>query len=304
MPASSTLQRLLPRADEQSLQELHFQVFEYAFAFVNDERTLSLALLFDPRKLHINKEGQNTEFLPFIEIFNKLNLCDKNILTDNSDAVKNVKIIWLSIYKCLSDLYHNQEIHHELFTKKRVRYALKILEQTDISAIREDLEDVFFAFLEPNIYQNYTALREFSLQAYERQEAQIWADLNQALLENGLEGEISTRIKSVFSIHKKIIKKNILYSQVLDIIGIRITVKETLECYRVMEILLKKWPLMNNKIKDYIAVPKLNNYQSIHLTILYHGHPVEIQIRTEAMHLQAQYGSASHLLYKNQHSKA
>ena len=93
-------------------------------------------------------------------------------------------------------------------------------------------------------------------------------------------------------------KKNLILSQILDTIGIRIIVNSIDECYKIMALIFKYSPSMPNKIKDYIAIPKENGYQSIHITTFHEGSPIEIQIRTLEMHRFAEYGRANHLNYK------
>lgn len=70
------------------------------------------------------------------------------------------------------------------------------------------------------------------------------------------------------------------------------------DCYQTLELLIQKWPVLNSKIKDYIAIPKDNDYKSLHITIIYQDIPVEIQIRTQEMHMHAEYGLSSHFEYK------
>jgi (p)ppGpp synthase/HD superfamily hydrolase len=126
----------------------------------------------------------------------------------------------------------------------------------------------------------------------------IVKSLIQMLEDHNLKGEIQSRIKTVYSIKQKMQNKNILHSQIGDFLGVRIIVKSIDECYQIMQTLIDHWTCVNSSIKDYIAIPKENGYQSIHLNILYADNPIEIQIRTQRMHQKAEQGLAAHNLYK------
>lgn len=290
---------MFPEFDGTKCQDIQYKMFAYAYSFVSDADVLILTLLIDTQTMKIpNVNTLDRAITKNAETFNKLQDRDKELIHTCDETVKNIQIVFLSVYKCLFDLYEESE-KKPPFSQEQIAYAMEILSEMDISILRDDLEDTFFAYTEADTFNHYSSLRNFSSMSYQHIEGQIRNEIEQQLKDNEIETSIAARLKSIWSIHKKILKKNILYSQVLDIIGLRIVVLDKADCYKVMEIILKKWSLQNNKIKDYISVPKRNGYQSIHITILYDGHPVEIQIRTESMHIQAQYGSASHHVYKN-----
>jgi GTP pyrophosphokinase len=115
------------------------------------------------------------------------------------------------------------------------------------------------------------------------------------------EFEVSGRVKSVYSIYRKHIDREVPYEEIYDIVGCRIICREELDCYRILGILHKTWRPMGDKIKDYIASPKLNGYRSLHTTLIDNetGNQVEVQIRTYVMDLEAEYGFASHIDYKD-----
>lgn len=124
-------------------------------------------------------------------------------------------------------------------------------------------------------------------------EKKIEKEIETLLKRIGIRARLFSRIKSNKSITQKIAYRNILPSQILDVIGIRIVTNSIKNCYVIMELITKKWEVLNNKIKDYIAIPKINGYRSIHLTINHQGKPVEIQIRTFQMNQEANFGKAS-----------
>jgi (p)ppGpp synthase/HD superfamily hydrolase len=146
---------------------------------------------------------------------------------------------------------------------------------------------------------SYFSLWKSSRKKVIEREKRIERVVKKLLSEAGIESEIQCRVKSVFSFYKKILKKNLLHSQITDNEGVRIIVKKKSDCYKAMSVIMWQWDVVENKIKDYIAIPKENGYQSLHLTIIHNGYPIEVQIRTEEMHYHAQYGIAAHRKYKN-----
>ena len=131
-----------------------------------------------------------------------------------------------------------------------------------------------------------------------KRENELSSVLKKSFRKSKLAVKIQSRVKTVYSIHGKVNRRNILYSQVLDTVGLRLIVNKKSDCYRVMEKVLRQAAVVPSKIKDYIAVPKPNGYQSIHLVIMFNRCPVEIQIRTGQMNTRAQLGTASHMQYK------
>lgn len=273
----------------------HFALFE------SDKSMLAAAVLQEPFHHSYNFEQIAADFDQKVA----QNLQDQAELhnlnpkfLDDYDGNKAGIILHLINYQFF--LKNENEVPgiRKLITPERIKYLMQLLEKSDISDIRSELEDPFFKILEPEVFSHYEQLLKFTTKSHEQREHDLKHKVLKLANDNDIEIEIEFRIKSIFSIHKKIVKKKILYSQVLDTIGLRLIVNSEKECYQLMGILLKAWPVISNKLKDYIAVPKRNGYQSIHLTIIDGEQPVEIQIRTKEMHHFAQYGQASHLKYK------
>ena len=129
---------------------------------------------------------------------------------------------------------------------------------------------------------------------------QFRRSISKKLAENKIiDFKITHRVKTLVALYKKLIKNDWNDEKIYDIIALRIMVKDIADCYQVLGIIHKNFKPMIGRIKDYIAVPKLNGYRSIHTTIFTgHGGVIEVQIRTERMHQEAEYGIASHLSYK------
>lgn len=132
-----------------------------------------------------------------------------------------------------------------------------------------------------------------------KNETKVIKEKIENILKNaGIKFSIEIRLKSNISIQHKIIHRNILPSQVLDTVGIRIITENVTDCYKALQLIINNWKVMESKIKDYIAIPKANGYQSLHLTIVEKGYPIEIQIRTWRMDYKATFGQCSHRNYK------
>jgi GTP pyrophosphokinase len=130
----------------------------------------------------------------------------------------------------------------------------------------------------------------------------IHDSVSRALSKLGIEAEIQSREKSLFSIHNKMREKRLSFAQVLDVYGIRVIVNDVAQCYLALGALHMTFKPVPGRFKDYIAIPKVNGYQSLHTTLAGpFGTPVEFQIRTREMQRVAQAGVASHWLYKSHH---
>jgi GTP pyrophosphokinase len=127
----------------------------------------------------------------------------------------------------------------------------------------------------------------------------MFRKLKRKLAEQNIKTSISYRAKHIYSLWRKLQRYDMDINKIYDLIAIRIIVDSTEECYRTLGVIHKNWRPIPGRIKDYIAVPKPNGYQSLHTTIFTgDGSTVEIQIRTQKMHDEAEFGIASHLMYK------
>ncbi len=284
--------------------DVNKDIFLFYRMFVDDPDFLICALIqnpYGPTKIGKIKTAFGDVVAENIKILNRLHGFDKSILRSYVRYEKII-ILFLLNFKFIFEDKKNR-MTKKVFNGKKVRYAMKLLEETRISQVKNNLEDLFFSFLKPEIYDHYSSLLNLTKSIYLNREREIKKKFEKILEKEMIKVKTETRLKSVCSIHKKIIKKNILLSQVLDVIGLRLIVENEAECYKVMGIILAHYPVILNKIKDYIAIPKENGYESIHLTILHGNYPLEIQIRTEEMHAIAQYGKASHYNYKKYESR-
>ncbi len=164
--------------------------------------------------------------------------------------------------------------------------------------------------LHPDVYEQL--VKDVALKREERKALlnQVCAKLEVILANHGISGEVSGRPKHFYSIYKKMIRDNRTFDQIYDLTAVRVIVNTSAECYEILGAVHNKdetdnWRPIPGRFKDYIAVPKPNNYQSLHTTVMTgYGVPCEIQIRTFEMHRIAEYGIAAHWMYKEKRKAA
>lgn len=168
-----------------------------------------------------------------------------------------------------------------------------------MSRIKAELEDIAFRYLEPDKY--YELVDKVAKKRAEREEyiKSVIAHLKEKLAEVGIESEIQGRAKHLYSIYKKMVEQGKDFSEIYDLMAIRVIVTTVKDCYGSLGIIHTMWKPIPGRFKDYIAMPKINMYQSLHTTVIGPGgEPLEIQIRTWEMHRTSEYGIAAHWRYK------
>ncbi len=206
----------------------------------------------------------------------------------------------------LADRLHNmQTLEFQSESKQRTIaretmdiYA-PIANRLGISSIKVELEDLAFRYLKPEIY--FDLARKITLKKQERESfiEDAKSIIIEKLSQHGINGEVSGRSKHLFSIYRKMEKRNVDFEEIYDLLAIRILVDDVRECYEVLGVIHSTWKPIPGRFKDYIAMPKGNMYQSLHTTVIGpHGDRMEVQIRTYEMHRVAEAGIAAHWKYK------
>ena len=214
---------------------------------------------------------------------------------------------WRVIFIKLGDRLHNiRTLSHISDPQKRKRIARETIEiyapiavRLGMSTVSRELEDLSFRHLHPHRCRVLTkALRNMGRQRRNAVES-IRKIVAEQLMEHKIDATITGRAKNVYSIYRKMIAKKLSFSEVDDIVGFRIVVKDRLACYSALGVLHMCFQPVPTKLDDYIAVPKSNGYQSLHTTVKdTTGMTIELQIRTGQMHAFAEQGLAAHWLYK------
>lgn len=207
----------------------------------------------------------------------------------------------------LADRLHNLQTLKHIKPEKQKRIALESIEvyaplanRLGIGKLRGEIEDAAFPFAFPKEYAKTQEIIKTKIQTTDSHLRKVETRLTEELKRHKINVvELSARMKHKYSLWKKLQKYKMDIDKIYDIVALRVIVKSVEDCYQVLGIIHGIWRPLPNRIKDYIALPKPNGYQSIHTTIFTgDGGIAEIQIRTEEMHGRAEYGIASHFAYK------
>ena len=228
--------------------------------------------------------------------------------------VENYRKLLLSIAKDarvilikLADRLHNMRTLDWLAPEKRRRIAQEtrdlyapLAHRFGMAKVRWELEDLAFKHLEPEAYKQLAKMVAAKRAQREELIAQMREPLEKRMSEAGIaDVEVTGRPKHLWSIYKKMQQRDRPYEDIYDLLAIRVIVPNVLECYHALGVIHDGWTPVQERIKDYIAQPKSNGYQSLHTTVFGPGRQLfEIQIRTRDMHRTADYGIAAHWLYK------
>jgi len=207
----------------------------------------------------------------------------------------------------LADRLHNMRTLEHLPPDRQQKIAQETLDiyapiahRLGMGKIRGELEDLGFRFLDPIAYEQVRETVEARRKPGEQFLARVGQVLRDKLKEAGITAEVESRIKRLYSIHKKLQRQHISVDQVYDLYAMRVITNSVQDCYGVLGIVHNVWRPVPGRIKDFIAMPRPNFYQSLHTSVITEqGTPFEIQIRTEEMHKMAEEGIAAHWKYKD-----
>ncbi|MFB3851316.1 MAG: bifunctional (p)ppGpp synthetase/guanosine-3',5'-bis(diphosphate) 3'-pyrophosphohydrolase [Acidobacteriota bacterium] len=217
--------------------------------------------------------------------------------------IDDIRVIFVKIADRLHNLRTMESMPPEKARKKAqecLQIFAPIANRLGLGKIKNELEDLAFKYAYPEDYE----MIKIALQEKRSYSENFIEDIKKQIMElmtaNGLKGEISGRVKHLYSIYNKILRQNITVNEVYDYMAFRILVPEERDCYAVMGLIHSKWNLIPGRLKDFISNPKENGYKSLHTSVIGpSGQPFEIQIRTYKMHEEAEEGIAAHWKYKD-----
>ena len=283
-----------------------------------DSATIAAALLHDviedtPVTEEDVRRAFGEEVLKLVSGVTKL---DKIVFKSEEEAeAENFRKIFIAmandirvIIIKLADRLHNMRSLNFLSAERQKKMAHETLDiyapiagRLGISQVKCELEDLCLKYLEPAAFEFLVENIHLKLEERNRFVDYVVEEIFGILKESNIHGEVFGRPKHFYSIYKKMKTKNKTLEQIYDLTAVRVIVGTVDECYEVFGKIHKKWKPVPGRIKDYIATPKPNLYQSLHTTVVTNfGQPFEIQIRTEEMHRTAEYGIAAHWKYKEQ----
>ncbi|WP_254601836.1 RelA/SpoT family protein [Sphingomonas bacterium] len=207
----------------------------------------------------------------------------------------------------LADRLHNMRTLHFIANPdKRRRIARETMEiyaplaeRIGMYEFMKEMQTLAFQQLEPEAYDSITKRMEQLREGGEDRVARISSGLGLLLGQKGIRAEVEGREKHPFSVWRKMTERHVSFEQLSDIMAFRVIVDDVEQCYHALGLIHARWPMVPGRFKDYISTPKRNGYRSLHTAVIHTERVrIEIQIRTRAMHAEAEYGVAAHWAYK------
>ncbi len=216
---------------------------------------------------------------------------------------KDLRILLIKLTDRLHNMrtlqYHNSASQQRIARETLDIYA-PLANRLGIYWLQVELEELSLKYLDPQGYKTLKTKLDSIAKAKEEYLKEVMGQIQSKLGESGLKAEVKGRIKHVYSVYQKLKKQGIPFEDVYDVLGVRVLVGSVAECYETLGIIHSEWKPIQSRIKDFIAMPKTNMYQSLHTTVFGPGgERIEIQIRTREMDFFANEGIAAHWRYKD-----
>jgi len=216
--------------------------------------------------------------------------------------VSDVRVVLIKLADRLNNMRTLQYLkpdRQEAIARETLDIYAPLAHRLGMGKVRGELEDLAFRYTDPVSYEQVSEALEARRAEGEQLLRSVEDTLVEQLRENGIEARVEWRIKRLYSIFQKLQRTKVSFDQVYDLLAIRVTTKDVAACYAVFGMIHTLWRPVPGRIKDFIAMPRANHYQSLHTTVMSpSGHQFEVQIRTEEMHRIAEEGIAAHWKYK------
>lgn len=216
--------------------------------------------------------------------------------------VEDVRVVLIKLAERVYVMRHLRDKDPEtqmLIATQTMNIYAPLANRLGVGQIKWELEDLAFRYLQPQAYKSIARLLDEKRLQREEYIENILNELNAALIVDGVKAQVEGRVKHIYSIWRKMQKKQLDYHEIYDVRAVRILVDEIKDCYAALGTVHRMWQHIPKEFDDYIARPKENGYRSLHTAVMGpQGRPVEIQIRTHKMHEESELGVASHWRYK------
>jgi GTP diphosphokinase / guanosine-3',5'-bis(diphosphate) 3'-diphosphatase len=237
-----------------------------------------------------------------IEFANREDRQAENVRKMLLAMVTDVRVVLIKMADRLHNmrtLQHLRPERQEAIARETMDIYAPLAHRLGMGKVRGELEDLAFRYLDPVSYEKVTEAVEARRVEGEQFLRAVEDTLIEQLREHGIPARVEWRIKRIYSIYQKIERSKVSFDQVYDLLAIRVIAKDVAACYAVFGLIHTLWRPVPGRIKDFIAMPRANRYQSLHTTVIgAGGHQFEVQIRTEEMHRIAEEGIAAHWKYK------
>jgi GTP pyrophosphokinase len=255
--------------------------------------------LFGPEVAHIVDGVTKISQIPFTSKEAKQAENFRKMLLAMTDDIRVIMVKFADRLHNMRTLAYLPADRREAIARETMDIYAPLANRLGMGKIRGELEDLAFSYLDPKGYQELKDIVERNRRKHEAFLAEVTKIVQEKMKEHGIPCYTESRIKRLYSIYLKLKKQRITVDQVYDLLAVRIITDDVKNCYAALGVIHNTWRPVPGRIKDFIAMPRPNMYQSLHTSVIAGGQPFEVQIRTAEMHGIAEEGIAAHWKYKD-----
>jgi len=255
--------------------------------------------LFGPEVAHIVDGVTKISQIPFTSKEEKQAENFRKMLLAMTDDIRVIMVKFADRLHNMRTLAYLTSDRREAIARETMDIYAPLANRLGMGKIRGELEDLSFSYLDTKAHQELKDLVEKSRRKHEAFLAEVTKIVEETMKEHGIPCKVESRIKRLYSIYLKLKKQRITIDQVYDLLALRIITDDVKNCYAALGVIHNTWRPVPGRIKDFIAMPRPNMYQSLHTSVIAGGQSFEVQIRTQEMHRIAEEGIAAHWKYKD-----